>query len=107
MDIVVHASIEPEPLARVAPEAMLSGAAVIAANGGGMPDLVKHEKTGLLVPMGDAQAMADAIERLLTDEELRHRLAEAGKALAREMFDPIKHARQVMGVYRQVVEEAL
>lgn len=35
MDIVVHASIEPEPLARVAPEAMLSGAAVIATNGGG------------------------------------------------------------------------
>ena len=35
MDIVVHASIEPEPLARVAPEAMLSGAAVIATDGGG------------------------------------------------------------------------
>ncbi len=46
---------------------------------GGIPEFVKHEQTGLLVPMGDAQAMADAIERLLTDEPLRRRLAEAGK----------------------------
>lgn len=68
-----------------------------------MPDLVKHEETGLLVPMGDAQAMADAIERLLTDEPLRLRLAEAGRTLAREMFDPVKHAREVMGVYQKML----
>lgn len=106
MDIVVHASIEPEPLARVAPEAMLSGAAVIATNGGGMPDLVEHERTGLLVPMGDAEAMADAIERLLRNKDLRQRLAEAGRQRAREMFDPHKHAREVMGVYGKVLVES-
>jgi len=99
----VHASVEPEPLGRVAIEAMLVGTVVVATDGGGIPEFVKHEQTGLLVPMGDAQAMADAIERLLTDEPLRRRLAEAGRTLAREMFDPQKHAREVMGVYRKVL----
>lgn len=105
MDIVVHASIEPEPLARVAPEAMLSGSVVIATNGGGMPDLVEHERTGLLVPMGDAESMADAIERLLRNRDLRQRLAEAGRQRAREMFDPHKHAREVMRVYRKLLSD--
>lgn len=106
MDIVVHASIEPEPLGRVIAEAMLSGAAVVATDGGGVPEMIEHELTGLLVPMGDAEAMASAIERLLRDRQLRERLAGAGRRSAREMFDPHRHAQEVMGVYEKVLRES-
>jgi len=103
-DIAVHASIEPEPLGRVVIEAMLAGTPVVATNGGGVPEFVEHERTGLLVPMGDAGALADAIERLLHDTCLRRRLAESGYQREREMFDPQKCAREVMEVYKRLLE---
>jgi len=103
LDVAVHASIEPEPLARVVVEAMLVGTAVVATNGGGIPEVVEHEQTGLLVPMGDAVGMARAIGRLLQDGELRQRLATAAQQRAREMFDPAKHAREVQRVYHSVM----
>lgn len=99
-DIAVHASIEPEPLGRTVIEAMLYGLPVVATNGGGVPEFVEDGETGLLVPMGDATALADAIGRLLADADLRTRLADAGQRRAREMFDPVKHARAVEGVYQ-------
>ena len=103
LDIAVHASIEPEPMGRVVAEAMLVGTAVVATNGGGVPEFVEHEKTGLLVPMGDSHAMAQAIGRLLQDNELRQRLVQAAQQRAREMFDPAKHVREVMGVYQKLL----
>jgi glycosyltransferase involved in cell wall biosynthesis len=103
LDVAVHASIEPEPLGRVVVEAMLVGTAVVATNGGGIPEFVEHEQTGLLVPMGDAVGMAQAIGRLLQDGELRQRLATAAQQRAREMFDPAKHAREVERVYQKLV----
>jgi len=101
LDVAVHASLEPEPLGRVVVEAMLAGAAVVATSGGGVPEVVCHERTGLLVPMGNAQAMAGAIQRLLQDVDLRRRLADAGAERAREMFDPVKHAREIMTIYHE------
>jgi glycosyltransferase involved in cell wall biosynthesis len=103
LDVAVHASIEPEPLGRVVVEAMLVGTAVVATNGGGIPEFVEHEQTGLLVPMGDAVGMAQAIGRLLKDGELRRRLATAAQQRAREMFNPAKHAWEVARVYRKIV----
>jgi len=47
---------------------------VIASAVGGIPEIVKHEETGLLFPPGDPQSLAEAIIRLLEDEELRLRL---------------------------------
>ena len=102
LDVAVHASIEPEPLGRVVVEAMLVGTAVVAADGGGIPEFVEHEQTGLLVPMGDAGSMAQAIARLVRDPELRQRLAHAAQRRAREMFDPAKHASKVVRVYQKL-----
>ena len=55
-------------------EAMASGKAVVATDVGGMPDMIDPGETGLLVPPGDAQALASAMWRLLTDRRLRARL---------------------------------
>jgi len=62
-------------------EAWLHSKPVIGANAGGIPDLVEHEKTGLLVPFGDAGALAVAIRRLLAEPGLAVRMGSAGHQL--------------------------
>jgi glycosyltransferase involved in cell wall biosynthesis len=58
------------------------GLPIVATSAGGLPDLLEHEKTALLVPAGDDQAMAAAVQRLLTEPNLTHRLSKNGRELA-------------------------
>ena len=69
----------PEGLGRVVIEAFARGRAVVATDAGGIPDLVTHEREGLLVPPADAAALAAALERVLTDRELATRLGAAAR----------------------------
>jgi glycosyltransferase involved in cell wall biosynthesis len=73
-------SVGPEACATVIIEAMASGKAVVASDIGGMPDLVAHGETGLLVPPGDAQALSQAMQTLLQDRDLLARLEATGLA---------------------------
>ncbi len=59
-------------------ESLASGVPVVTTNAGGIPDLVEHERTALMVPVGDAHQMADAALRLIADTALRERLRSAG-----------------------------
>ncbi len=68
-------------------EYMLIGCAVIATDVGGNPESVLHEKTGLLVPADDAEALAAALERMVADPELRQKYAAAARAFVVETFD--------------------
>jgi glycosyltransferase involved in cell wall biosynthesis len=70
----------------VAREAMAHGRPVVAVAVGGLLDAVEHERTGLLVPPGDAGALRAAIERLLGDQLLRARLGAAARERAGERF---------------------
>lgn len=76
-----------ETFGRVLIEAMASGPAVIASSGGGVADIVVDSVNGLLVPPMNADAMTDALKRLIQDRELRQRLAEGGLKAAREIYD--------------------
>ena len=67
-------------------EAMALRRPVVATRVGGVPEMVEHEKTGLLVPPHDAPALADAICRLLTDHPLADTVARAGHDLAHARF---------------------
>jgi glycosyltransferase involved in cell wall biosynthesis len=66
-----------ESFGMVASEAMACGCAVVATQTG-FPYELKHEEEVLHVPFGDAHALADAVTRLLQDEDLRNRISEAG-----------------------------
>ena len=67
---------------------MAAGQPVVAVAVGGVPELVGNGETGLLVPLGDDEAMRRAILTLIRDEHRRSRLGEAGQRHAREHFSP-------------------
>lgn len=68
-------------------EAMASGVTVVASDLSGIPELVIDGESGLLTPPGDAQAIADALERLARDPALRQRLADGGREKVLREFD--------------------
>jgi phosphatidyl-myo-inositol dimannoside synthase len=70
----------------VCAEAMAHARPVVASAVGGLLDLVVDGETGILVPPGDVPALRDALQRLLTDEELRRRMGEAGRQRVAERF---------------------
>ena len=76
-----------EGLGVVLVEALSFATPVVASNVGGIPDVIIDGETGLLVPEKDAQALADAIVRILTNEALARRLARAGLRHAQTYFD--------------------
>lgn len=69
-----------------AAEAMASGTAVVASDGGALPELVAHGETGLVVPAGDVVALAQAIGSLLAEPARCRRMGEAGLARALALF---------------------
>ena len=87
-------------------EAMQAGVATVASDAVGNRDLVRHEETGLIVPVGAAGALAAAVERLLRDDQLRTQLASAGQhAIATDAtVDAMAHA--YVELYERVVEES-
>jgi glycosyltransferase involved in cell wall biosynthesis len=68
-------------------EAMSCGLPVVATDVVGCRSVVKHEVNGLLVPVKNVSALADAIQRLVSDPELRAELGAAGRRMAIERFD--------------------
>lgn len=72
-------SVWPEPCPTVALEAMSASRAVIGSNTGGLPELVVHGETGLLVPPGDVSALRGALQQLLDRPTLASQLGAAGQ----------------------------
>jgi glycosyltransferase involved in cell wall biosynthesis len=92
-----------EGLGLTAAEALLSETPVVAFESGGVTDVVVNERTGLLVPTGDHAALAAAIDRMLSDGDLRTRLGRAGREEALATFGPRAVARRYEAIYRQVL----
>ncbi|MGJ5177747.1 glycosyltransferase family 4 protein [Bradyrhizobium oligotrophicum] len=67
VDVMVHPSIDPEPFGRTLVEAMLARVPVIATDAGAAPDILEHGRAGMLVPPGDARALAEALDAVLTE----------------------------------------
>ena len=73
-----------ENLCKTIPEAMESGLPVVATNVGGLSEVVQNEKTGLLVEQKDPQAIAKAVDRILSDSILRNTLVSNSKSIVDE-----------------------
>ncbi len=92
-----------EPFGLVALEGMVSGRPVIASATGGLAEIVTDGQDGLLVPPGNAQALTEAICRLLSDESLRVSLGQAARWTCQERFSWEAVARGYVAAYRQVL----
>lgn len=102
MDVLVHASVVPEPLGQVVMEGMASGLTVVAARAGGPAEMIMDGVDGLLYPTGDVHALSGLLRKLAAQPDLRVRLGKAA-ALRSPEWLPARIAADVEGFYRQVL----
>jgi glycosyltransferase involved in cell wall biosynthesis len=105
LDIVVHASTQPEPFGLVVAEAMACGKPVVTSGGGGVAEIIAENHNALSCAPGDAAAMARCIARL-ADAELREKLGFHGRRWAMDRFATTRLAREVVPVYQALAEAA-
>lgn len=104
-DVVAYpAAFEPFGLSVV--EGMAAGKPVVAAAAEGPVLTMQHERTGLLVPIGDAEALAVALKRLIENPTERQRLGNAGKIRAQQ-FSSSTMVRKIIDVYDTLLESRL
>jgi len=80
-------------------EAMAAGCPVVASAVGGIPDLVVHGANGLLVPPGDRDSLALALERLLVDRDLAARLGSEARATLAQRYNPEQSLERLEQIY--------
>ena len=101
-DIVVIPSTEPESFGLVALEAMISKKPVVAANHGGLPEIVVDEETGLLVEPGNAEQLAEAILRMVLNKQDRKIFGENGWRRAGHVFSLDANVSEMTKVYNLI-----
>jgi glycosyltransferase involved in cell wall biosynthesis len=84
-------------------EAMRAGRPVVAFAVGGVPEVVEHERTGLLAPSGDVQSLARCLQRLIDDERLALQMGLAGRRRYCELFTASRMAEDTEAVYEAVL----
>lgn len=102
LDIFVSAS-HVEPFGLVMVEAMACGLPVVATLTGGAREIVEDGVTGKLVPVRDAEAMAEAIAALLSDDAARQLMGERGRERARSRFGLSRMVSETEELYREVL----
>jgi glycosyltransferase involved in cell wall biosynthesis len=102
LDVLVHASVIPEPFGQVVIEGMTAGVPVLAARAGGPAEVIEDGRTGLLYEPGNADALAAAMQQAAADPALRRKLVRAARAAA-DAFAPEAVAEEVMRLYRGVL----
>lgn len=106
MDIIVHASIEPEPFGMVVPEGMAAGKPVIAADAGGPSEVIESGVDGILVPPGDIEKMSAAILDLANAPLKRKRIGEKGYQKVRAKFTIENAASEIEKIYANLVPKS-
>jgi len=101
-DVCVIPSVWEEPFGIPVIEAMACGVPVIATRGGAFPEIVEHEKTGLLVERGSVDDLAGGLRRLLADGRLRCQLGRAARKRAVDCFSWDQSATTALQCYRSV-----
>jgi glycosyltransferase involved in cell wall biosynthesis len=102
-DVCISASLT-EGLPIMVAEALAVGCPVVSTDAGGTREVLRHRETGLLVPPGATQALADAIMAALQDPHLARRLGESGRRLVGSMFGVQNMVASTMALYRELWE---
>jgi glycosyltransferase involved in cell wall biosynthesis len=102
LDVLVHASTQPEPFGRVIAEGMACGRAVICSAAGGAAELITEGRDALAHPPGDDVALAARIAQLVRDPELRARLGQAGRITAARRFERSRLSEELIPLYTRL-----
>ena len=106
LDILVHASTEPEPFGLAIAEGMACGRAVVVSREGGAAELVTAGVDALTFTPGDAGALARCIQQLAADAGLRQRLGQTARATAERRFTRRRLTNELLEVYERVAPDA-
>jgi len=101
MDVLVHLSLR-EGLPRALPQALACGKPVVAFDVDGAREVCLHGETGLLVRVGEVNALADGVIRLLQDPTMAARMGARGRELVREQFSEARMVQQLDELYRRL-----
>jgi glycosyltransferase involved in cell wall biosynthesis len=99
--LILPSANEGTPVSAI--EALAGGRPVVATRVGGVPDVVRDGVDGFLVDPGDVDAMADRLARLASDEKLRRRMGEAGRASVHERYSVERLLDDVDRLYRTLL----
>ena len=102
LDILVLPSVQPEPFGGVVVEAMAFGKPVIATAIGGSLEQVKNGVTGFLVEPGNPKALAEAIEKLINDDDLRRQMGKNGHDRYLQMFEFEDFYQKIIALYQNL-----
>lgn len=102
IDVFLMTSKE-EGLGTTVLDAFANKIPVVATAGGGIPEMVKHEHTGLLYSIGDSKGLARGIETMLNDAPMREKLTKNATKLLMEKFTKEKTAAQTLEQYRNAI----
>lgn len=100
IDVLVQVSIKHE---RVIMEAMAMAKPIVGTEVGEIPELISHRESGLLVPLGDAQALSEAILYYLADPARARSIGERGRQRLRERFSVERMVRETEEIYRALL----
>ncbi len=102
LDIVVHASTQPEPFGRTIVEAMACEKAVIVAQAGGAAELFTHQKDAIGVLPGDAIALSVAIAELIDNPNHRIALGTTGRITVKDRFNRDRLGKDLLSLYQKI-----
>jgi glycosyltransferase involved in cell wall biosynthesis len=102
MDILVNAS-EPEPFGIVLLEGMARGIVVVAVDSGGPGEFIEHGRTGMLARSGDPEALADALQPLLSDPQQRRAIGKAGRERFMAEFTDVAMRERFFASFERVL----
>ena len=103
LDVVVHASSQPEPFGLVVIEGMAAGKPVVATAAGGVLDIIEDGVNGLLVPCKDSKAMARAIIKILSDRDKAEQIGNAARQRIFEKFTVRHQVTAVQNLYDSIL----
>ena len=102
-DVVVCASSKPEPFGRVIIESMAIGTPVIATDAGGVTDIIDDGQNGILTPIGNSDAMAEAMLRVTDNIEFARAIRVAGLRSVKDHYTVAKHVGRISEIYQKTL----
>jgi glycosyltransferase involved in cell wall biosynthesis len=101
--VVCLPSFYREGVPRILIEAAACGRPIVTTDAPGCREIVRHGENGLLVPVRDTKALADAVERLIDDPDLRHRMGSRGREIAEAEFGKETVIEKTLAVYEDLI----